>query len=126
MLTKIVDGKELICSEEEERVIRMKWELNDKYPEYVGHLMFDGVTEPKHDMVECRKTHKKLHDAKVDEQIAEINRQIEIAQEEGFETSLYFNIRKHLRKLKEMTFDHCETVEHLKQSIIDVLKEVLK
>ena len=124
MLTKIVNGQEIICSEEEERLIRLKWALNDKYPEYVGHLMFDGVSEPKHDMVECRKTHKKWHDAAVDEKIAEINRQYEIAQEDGLDFTTLMQQRKALRKLKEKTFDDCQTVDDLRSSVPDELKSV--
>lgn len=124
MLTKLIDGKEVILSEKEERQQRAFWALNDKYPEYTGHCGWDGVNEPFHDMVECRKHHKNLLSKAYDTSKADLDKKIEIAQEEGNDAmhkSLLAQ-RKALRVHLDMNFDGCQTVDQLRSSIPESLK----
>lgn len=79
----MVDGKQVVCSDQEEKGIRMHWDLNDKYPEYRGHLMFDGVSEPKHDLVASKFYHRQLIESIVQKKIAAVNLKIEAAEESG-------------------------------------------
>jgi hypothetical protein len=83
MLTKMVDGKQITCSDSEEKLIRMMWSLNDKYPEYSGHLMFDGVSEPKHNIEACKFSHRQMVESIIAKKIATINLNIETAEESG-------------------------------------------
>jgi hypothetical protein len=83
MLTKMENGKELICSDEEEKLIRMMWSLNDKYPDYSGHLMFDGVSEPKHNIEACKFYHRQMVESIIAKKIATVNLNIETAEESG-------------------------------------------
>lgn len=122
----MVDGKEVECTPAEEQLFRNFWALNDEYPEYTGHLMFDGATEPKHDMEQCAKHHKTNHDTTVDAKINELNKLIEIQQEEGRDFSDLLQQRKEMRALKDMDFNHCKTVEELRVSIPNQLKDMWK
>lgn len=117
MLKKMVDGKELICSPEEERVIRMKWDLNTRYPEYVGHLMFDGVNEPKHDMAECKKHHINLVNAEIQKKIDRLNLDIENALENNFVANDLYAKRKALKAQTNPALSKMETVAHLKDHL---------
>lgn len=114
MLTKMVNGKEEACSAEEERVIRMQWDLNDRYPEYCGHLMFDGVNEPKHDMVECKKKHTTLVNSEVQKKIASLNLEIENALENNFVAADLYAKRKALKAQINPTLSEMATVADLK------------
>lgn len=119
MLTKIIDGKELVLTEKEERQQRAFWALNDKHPEYVGHCGWDGVNEPFHDMVECRKLHAKLINKAYESAKEDLSKKIEIAQEEGndvMEKSL-IEQRKNLRSCLDIEFSSCNTVDELKACV---------
>lgn len=91
MIKKMVDGFEVICSDDEERVIRKHWLLNETYPEYASHLAFDGISEPFFVMDECKKRQKDMVKGIIENKISSINLQIESAEEEGNE-----DIRKSL------------------------------
>lgn len=124
MLKKMVDGKEIILSETEERQQRAYWALNDSYPEYVGHCGWDGVSEPVHDMVECRKHHTSLMNKAVQNSIVDINKKIEIAEEQGnaaLRESLLIQ-RKVIRSHMNKDFNSCKTVQELRSSVPDELK----
>lgn len=124
MLTKMVNGKEEILSEQEERQQRAYWALNDAYPEYSGHCGWDGANEPFHNMEECKKHHKKLLKDAYELAKSVINVKIEMAEEEVNNEMLKSAIeqRKELRKHLDSTFDHCKTVDDLKASIPEILK----
>ena len=98
MLTKMVDGKEVVCSEEEERLIRMKWELNDRYPDYCGHIVFDGISEPKHDLVECKKKHAFLVNAEIQKKLDSLKLLIEQSEEDGASSLVELLSRRKLLK----------------------------
>lgn len=124
MLTKLVDGKTIVLSDEEERQQRAFWALNDKYPEYTGHCGWDGVNEPFHDMVECRKHHAKLMGKACQDAIAELRTRIEIAMEDG-DTALVNELmvkRKAIRQHIGKDFSSCKTVDDLRSSIPEELK----
>jgi hypothetical protein len=124
MLKKMVDGIEQICSDAEEKLIKDFWALNEKYPEYVGHCAFDGVNSSYHDMVECRKHHKHLIAKAHDMAKEDLNKRIEIAQEEGNDL-MYKSLlpqRKELRMHLSKEFDVCKTVDDLRSSIPEALK----
>lgn len=119
----MVDGKEILCSDEEERVIRMHWALNDKYPQYVGHLMFDGVNEPIHDIVECKKHHSRLLNQAYEQEMKSVNDLIEIAQEEGKDPTPLLAQRKSLRALASQDLSQIKTVEELIDSVPALFKK---
>lgn len=114
MLTKMVDGKSVVCSAEEEKLLRMKWDLNDRYPEYQGHLMFDGISEPKHDIEACKKTHISLVNGQIAKQIALVNDQIEESLENGLDVASLYAKRKSLKVQMNPTLSNMETVADLK------------
>lgn len=122
MLKKLVDGKEIICSEEEEKNIRASWALNDQYPEYVGHSAFDGINPPYHLMEGVKKEHKLLLNKALELALKDINIQIEEAQENGKDLSRLFELRKNLKKDASYNFDHIDDVKNLKDSVPDSLK----
>ena len=83
MLTKLVNGKEVILTEEEEKNTRAYWAMNDKYPDYVGHCGFDGLNPPLHDMVQCKKLYISLINDAIEKKIVSLNNLIEMAREDG-------------------------------------------
>lgn len=106
MLTKMVDGKQVVCSDAEEKVIRMMWDLNDKYPEYSGYLMFDGVNEPKHDMVACKNCHRRLISSIIASKVAAINAKIETAEEAGDDASRKTLLQARGSLKGQLSYDH--------------------
>lgn len=124
MLKKMVDGIEVICSPEEEAVIRQYWDMNDKYPEYSGHLMFDGVNPPEHNMHECKKHLLNFMNIAVEKCVADINNKIQHAEESGdidLKNKLISD-RKIVKSLSNPDLSDCKTVEHLKNSIPERLQ----
>lgn len=117
MLKKMVDGKEIICSEKEEKNTRLFWDLNDKYPEYVGSCAFDGVNAPYHIIEEVKKTHQSLLNNSCLSAIKKINEKIERAQENEEDTKELFKERKRINEFANMQIDHLNTVDELKNSI---------
>lgn len=100
MLTKMVDGKQITCSDQEEAWIRKKWDLNTRFPEYEGHVMFDWASEPNHDLKTAKFHHRKLIESHISNKIAEINSKIEAAEEIGDE-----NERKSLLQVRKSLKD---------------------
>lgn len=124
MLTKMVDGKEITLSETEERQQRAYWDLNTKYPEYVGHCRWDGVSEPFHDMVECRKHHARLTNKAIEAARTDINKKIELAEESGDDATKKGLLMKRsaLRQNVDKDFSGCKTVDDLRSSVPEELK----
>ena len=124
MLTKMVDGKTVVLTPNEERQQRAFWDLNTKYPEYSGHCGWDGVSEPFHDMVECRKHHARLTEKAIEAAKQDLNKKIEIAQEEG-NAAMHQSLlaqRKALRQHEGKDFNGYVSIEHLRSSVPEVLK----
>lgn len=119
MLTKMIDGKEIICSEDEEKLILEFWEINKNHPEYMGHLSFNGITPAFHDMVECKKHHQYLIQKASESAIKEINELIEKAQEDGEDDLLkeLYAKRKEIKQACEIDIAQCKTVDELKKTI---------
>lgn len=123
MLTKMVDGKTIVCSDEEERLLLMKWALNDKYPQYIGHLTFDGISEPNHDMTECKKRHASLLTQAYEKELKILNDQIEIAQEDGKDITPLFAQRKTLRAMVSQDLSGINTIDELVNSIPELFRK---
>jgi hypothetical protein len=117
MLKKLVNGEEVVLTEQEERQQRAYWDLNTKYPEYRGHCGWDGVNEPFHDMIECKKHHCRLLDEASQQAISEINAQIETAQENGEPFMHLLQLRKQFKELAKMDLSQYEDIESLKNSV---------
>lgn len=117
MLKKMIDGQEIICSAEEERLIRMKWDLNEKFPEYAGHLSFDGVSEPFHLMDDCKVKHITLVNAEIQKKTDSLNDKIESAQEDGLDTASLFAQRKALKAQRNPDLSKMTKIEHLKDHL---------
>lgn len=122
MLKKLIDGKEIICSEEEEKNIRASWALNDEYPEYVGHSAFDGVNPPHHLIEEVKKEHKLLINKALQLALKDVNLQIEEAQENGKDLTSLFLLRKNLKEDASYNFQEINDVKNLKASVPALLK----
>lgn len=127
MLKKMVDGVELICSDEEERLILKKWSLNEKYPEYRGHLMFDGISEPQHDLVQCSIHHKGMIEQVISESIEKINRQIEEAEDNGYDSlkSDLISKRKSIKSLIQFEEKSFKSVDEMKSHLESVKTKAL-
>lgn len=112
----MVDGIEVICSEHEEAQIRNKWALNDAYPEYSGHLMWDGVNEPLHHIRDCQQKHKVLVEKIINEKLIGTAIQIEEAQEEGdlIKERVLIARRKYLKSFLNLDFSEYQDIRSLK------------
>jgi len=115
MLKKMVNGKEIICSDEEEVLIRKMWALNEKYPDFCGHLSFDGVSEPFHDIIECKKKLKQLVAQEIELALTILRDYIEMAEENGDEYLKKVTIgkRKEIKGLLNYKDETWNCVEHL-------------
>lgn len=119
MLKKMVDGKEIVCSDEEERLIRMKWALNTQHPEYSGHLAFDGVSEPYHVMDDCKKKFCDYLAQAIERYLKDVNEKIETCEENGDESTRLALLaqRKQAKDLYSLDISHCTSVQELKDMI---------
>lgn len=124
MLKKMVDGIEIICSDEEERLIRMKWALNDQYPEYVGHVAFDGISEPYHVIEDCKKRFYFHLSQAIDKYLKDVNSKIETCEENGDESARLSLLaqRKQAKDLSSLDVSHCTSVQQLSEMVPDQLK----
>lgn len=116
MLKKMVDGIEIICSEQEEAAFRAYWDLNDQYPQYYDAFQFDGVSMPVTNMQRAKELHM-LHVKKwVDEKIKSLSEEIQKAQENN-DTKLIANLyfqRKSARAILDTDLTQVNTVADLK------------
>lgn len=125
MIKKIINGAEVICSDEEERLIRMQWALNDQYPEYSGHLAFDGVSEPYHVMEDCKAKHRQLISFLIGEKVNKINSQLEIAEENYDEElkKILVSKRKSFKSHAGIDLSSIIKIEDLKRHL-DIIKSL--
>ncbi len=98
---------------EPDEFIKAFWALNDKYPQYVSCVCFDGASLPFHDMEECKKTFQKTLSRKLDEKILSINKNIEIAQENGQDVADLLAKRKAYRAYGSLDVSKCQTMDEL-------------
>ena len=113
----MVDGKEIILTETEEAQIRAYWAANEKYPEYQGHIGWDGVNDHIYDMEPAKATHLRYHSEAQRLPLLDISHQIEIAQENGKDTSYLFAQRKALRAIDHPDLCKAEDLDDLRASI---------
>lgn len=89
------------------------WALNDKYPDYVHCVRYDGVNPAFHDLDQCKKSfQKKINDA-VDAKISNINKNIEMAQENGQDLTNLLAERKRIRAYSSLDTSQCQTIDDL-------------
>jgi superfamily II helicase len=117
MLTKQVDGKVIVLDEKEEANVRAFWDMNTRFPEYIGHCCFDGVNTPIHDMNSCKAKHV-VHIKKcVDLALEDLRISIEDAQENGQDTQALLNKRKEIKQLEKQDLTGYENIVALKNSV---------
>lgn len=124
MLIKMIDGVEIVCSEEEEKLIRKYWKLNELYPEFSGHLQFDRMSDPKYDMDKCRKLHRSILEKEVNEKIIQINKEIENAEDEGRDKSDFIKKRKFYKDLLNYDESILIKMEHIKEHAYKFRKQL--
>ena len=113
MLTKMVDGQTVILSDDEEAQTRASWAMNEKYPLYSGAIGFDGINPPFADIDAAKKIHMQLINGYVMAKIADINTQIETAQEDGDDTTTLFAQRKAMRASSNPDLSNVQTLDDL-------------
>lgn len=89
------------------------WALNDKYPDYVGCTRFDGASPAFHDMDECKKCFERKLNKSLDDKIATINKNIEIAQENGQDVIDLLTERKKCRSYYSIDTSSVKTIDDL-------------
>jgi len=122
-LYKNVDGVQIKMSPEEEAHTRAYWALNDQYPLYTGSIAFDGLNAPYVLIDQARINHKELLTGACDIEMKELTKQIEIAQEDGLDTSALFAKRKALRSVPDMDLSGYNTIDELIASVPQDLKK---
>jgi len=115
MLTKMVNGETIVCSDEEEKNIRAYWALNDAYPEFAGCCAFDGVNPPYHIIEDARKTYISLCNSYCDDQIKSLSDQIEVSREnqDSVTEKSLMDTRKSIRKMMNPDVSAIQTVKEL-------------
>jgi len=125
MLKKMVNGKEVVCSSEEEALIRQRWKMNDTYPEYSGHLAFDGVSPPYHLIEDCKGSHQKFINQIIAEKVKVVNEQLEIAIEDNniANQQKLISRRKMLKSYLVIDFTNLHSINDLKNHL-EMVKKV--
>lgn len=118
----MIDGKQVTCSDEEEKLIRNYWDMNDRYPEYSGHCAFDGSNPAYHIMKDCKEKHTDYINVCIDFALKDINKSIEIALENGSDLQDLYTRRKLIKQLADPDLSNYTTVEELRNSIHSDLK----
>ena len=83
MLKKMVDGVEIILSDEEEAHVRAWWAFNEKYPEYHDCNRYDGASAPVIDMDRARELHVINVNRAINEKLDALRPEIEKAEDDG-------------------------------------------
>lgn len=117
MLTKTVDGKILTLDPQEEANVRAFWDLNTRYPEYVGHCSFDGVNPAYHDMENCKIKHAVYINRCIELALNDVNDSIEKAQEEGTDLQSLYQRRKAIKALSNQDLRKHQNIDELRNSI---------
>lgn len=114
MLTKMVNGKEIVLSDEEEKVTRMYWKMNTDNPEYIEACCFDGVKEPWYDLDALRTCKQKMIDRMKISLMEELTDTINELEDEGKDASDYRKQRAELRSYCP-DLSKLETLEEIKK-----------
>lgn len=107
---------------EPDELLRSFWALNDKYPDYVTCVRFDGASAPYHDMDEVKALFKSILLKNIGLEIYLLNEKIEIAEEKGESILPFLEQRKILRDLKYMDLSPYHTIEELHALLPETLK----
>ena len=121
-LKKMVDGVEVICSPEEEAAILAYWEFNTKYPKYYDACQFDGINMPVVNLDKAKEMHQQQISWAVDQELIKITEAIQIAAEDGDDTTALLAKRKLVRSYKNMDLSAITTIDELVATIPDELK----
>lgn len=116
MLRKMVNGAEVVCSENEESQIIEYWNFNDKYPLYQDCNRYDGSSMPVIDMQRAKEIHLSHLERYRDWKVKEINEKIEMARENAdsiLEKEL-LSQRKCIRNFSNQDFSDAKTIDDLK------------
>lgn len=103
----------IIEQKEPDEFLLSLWALNDQYPEYVGCTRFDGASPAFHDMDECKKCFERKLKKALDDKIATINKNIEIAQENGQDVADLLAQRKSYRANYALDTSSIQTIDEL-------------
>ena len=117
MLTKLVDGKEVVCTQEEEAAILAYWEFNTKYPKYYDACQFDGFNMPVIFIDKAKEMHQQQITWAVDQELIKITEAIQIAAEDGDDTTALLAKRKLVRSYKNMDLTNISTMDDLVEAI---------
>jgi hypothetical protein len=121
-LYKQVNGERIPLTEQEETNTRAYWDLNNKYGIYTGSIAFDGINPPFVIIEQARVNHMEYMQGLITKLIEDLNKEIEIAQEDGLDTSLLFGKRKTLRAYLSMDLSTYNTLDELIASVPEELK----
>lgn len=113
----------IIKTEEPDELLKSFWSLNEKYPDYVTCMRFDGVNPPYHVIEEAREIFRKKLLSHIEKCIISISENIEIFQEDGLDITELLNLRKKFRSYKNLNLLSCQTVEELESFFPKDLKE---
>jgi len=111
----MVDGVEIILSDEEEAHVRAWWAFNEKYPEYHDCNRYDGASAPVIDMDRARELHVINVKNVIDEKLKELRADIEDAEDDGDDNrkDALISRRKSLKNLLQMDVSKFESVDQM-------------
>ena len=118
----MVDGKNIICSDQEETQIRKFWSFNESYPEYIDCNRYDGASDPIIDMTRAKELHLENLQKVIHQKTTVINQQIETADEEndGKSKAALLKQRKDLKAINSVDMTKFNTVADLKAHLEQV------
>lgn len=103
----------MITTKEADDNMKAYWSLNDKYPDYLGCVIFDHKSLPFHDMELCKLRFLNLVKSATDKKITELNQKIEILQENGQDITFFLSERKRFRSFYCIDVSACKTIDEL-------------
>ena len=113
MLKKMVDGVEIILSDEEEAHVRAWWAFNEKYPEYHDCNRYDGASAPVIDLSRARELHVENVNKVINEKLDSLSPVLEKAEEDG-DSEAHLALVRHRKMLKghlDRDTSHFDNVE---------------
>lgn len=114
-LHKIIDGEKIFLNEEEEKHLRIYWDLKERYKEYSDSILYDGASMPTIDIEKAKILHHKHLQTFIDNKVKEINSKIETFQENGDDPKDLFLERKRIKDLINQDLSKVENLEDLKK-----------
>lgn len=119
MSWKMIGENQVLCTDDEEDFLAKLRKLEQDYPEYANHVLYDGIREPWHDMNGCKKLHEQLVAKEIQKKLEDFRFQYEEAEEnydEGMKNRIIAK-RNEIRSHLHSDISSMKTIQDLKNHL---------